>query len=111
MRKHHPGNERIKRRYFSFLKEARGQNEASLDATAMALSRFEESTRGRDFKNFHVEQAIAFKKRLDEQRVQRTREPLSRLQPLRQRQPGRNGATRAAVSDGRTDSSRDRVMP
>jgi len=61
---HNAANERIKRRYFLYLREARRQNEASVDAAAKALARFEESTGYRDFKTFNVEQASAFKRRL-----------------------------------------------
>jgi len=64
MTPHNAGNERVKRRYFVYLREAKRQSEASVDAAAKALDRFEESTGHRDFKAFHVEQAIAFKRRL-----------------------------------------------
>lgn len=67
MAMHNADNERIKRRYFVFLKEAKRQSEDSLDAVAKALARFEADTRYRDFKQFHVEQAVAFKKHLAEQ--------------------------------------------
>ncbi len=62
--KYNPNNERIKRQYFSFLSDAKGQNEATVDGVAMALSRFEKYNKRKDFKAFHVEQAIAFKKHL-----------------------------------------------
>jgi len=61
MRKHHPHNERIKRQYFLFLKEAKRQDESSVDAVAKAISRFEAYTKWRDFKTFHIEQAVGFK--------------------------------------------------
>ena len=64
MQKHNPSNERIKRQYFSFLKHAKGQSEDSVDAAAKALSRFEIDTNHRDFRGFHFEQAVAFKRRL-----------------------------------------------
>ena len=67
MAMHNADNERIKRRYFVFLKEAKRQSEDSVDAVAKALARFEAATRYRDFKTFHFEQAVAFKKRLAEQ--------------------------------------------
>ena len=67
MAKHNADNERVKRRYFVFLKEAKRQSEDSVDAVAKALARFEVDTRYRDFKTFRVEQAVAFKKRLAEQ--------------------------------------------
>ncbi len=40
-RKYHPQNERIKRKYLTFLKEAKRQDETSVDAAAKAISRFE----------------------------------------------------------------------
>ncbi len=66
MRTHHPDNERIKRQYFVLLKEAKGQSEDSVDAVAKAIARFEVDTQHRDFKAFHFEQAVAFKRRLAE---------------------------------------------
>ncbi len=64
MLKHNAANERAKRLYFAFLKEAVGQNEATIDAVAKALARFELDTDFRDFKAFHYEEAVAFKRRL-----------------------------------------------
>ena len=64
MRTHHPDNERSKRQYFVLLKEAKGQSEASVDAVAKAIARIEADTQRRDFKAFHFEQAMAFKRRL-----------------------------------------------
>ncbi len=78
MTKHNPENERIKRRYFAFLKEAKGHSEPTVDAAAKALSRFEEDNRYRDFKAFHFEQAVAFKRHLAEQTGQRSGEKLSK---------------------------------
>jgi integrase len=74
---HNPDNERIKRRYFAYLKEARRRGEPSVDAAAKALNRFEIHTRFRDFKAFHYEQAVAFKRHLAEQSNLRTGERLS----------------------------------
>ncbi len=68
MKKHDPNNERIKRKYFTFLKEAKGQSGATVDAVAKALNRFEVYTNFRDFKAFHYEQAMAFKKHLAKQK-------------------------------------------
>jgi integrase len=78
MTTHNPNNERIKHQYFAFLKEAKRQSEASVDACAAALNRFEMSTRNRDFKAFHFEQAIAFKRHLAEQMAQRSGQRLSK---------------------------------
>jgi hypothetical protein len=61
--KHNAANERIKHEYFGYLAQARGRDEATIDGVAKSLARFEESTRGKDFKRFHREQAVAFKAR------------------------------------------------
>jgi hypothetical protein len=66
MMKHNPENERIKREYVAYLKEATRHSEPTVDAAAKALSRFEEYNRYRDFKAFHSQQAIAFKRYLAE---------------------------------------------
>lgn len=78
MTKHNPNNERIKRQYFAYLKEAKRHSEPTVDAVAKALSRFEEDTQYRDFRAFHYEMAIAFKRRLADQANQRTGEKLSK---------------------------------
>ena len=78
MTRHNAANERTKRAYFIYLREARRRNDKSVDEVAKALSRFEESTAYRDFSRFHREQAVAFKRKLDEQLSTRTGERLSR---------------------------------
>ncbi len=78
MKKHDDANERIKRQYLIFLREAKGQSEATIDAVAKSLKRFEEHTKFRDFKSFHFEQARAFKRKLSEQNAQRSGEKLSK---------------------------------
>jgi integrase/recombinase XerD len=78
MRTHHPDNERIKRQYFVFLKEAKRQSEDSVDAVAKAVARFEADTQHRDFRAFHFEQAVAFKRRLADRDSQATGEKLSK---------------------------------
>ena len=70
-------NERIKRDYFIYLREAQRRNGASVDAAAKALSRFEESTGYKDFARFHRQQAVAFKSKLTTQKAQATGKPLS----------------------------------
>ena len=76
--KHNPLNERIKRKYLIFLKEAKQQNEASIDAVAKALSRFEEYNKFGNFKAFHYEQAVGFKKHLSKQKNISTGKNLSK---------------------------------
>lgn len=78
MKKHSPANERIKRKYFAFLKEAKRHSEPTVDAAAKALNRFEVYTKYRDFKAFHFEQAIAFKRHLAKQKGQQSGKRLSK---------------------------------
>lgn len=75
---HLPSNERIKRQYFAYLKEAKRHSEATVDSVAKSLSRFEADTKFKDFRAFHYEQAIAFKRRLAEQINGTTGEKLSK---------------------------------
>ncbi len=49
-----------------------------MDAAAKAMARFEVHTEHKDFKAFHYEQAIAFKKHLAEQKRQQSGEKLSK---------------------------------
>lgn len=72
-----PENERLKRAYLTYMREAQQHSESSLDAIAKAIHRFEIYGRFRPFKTFHPEQAIAFKRNLAEQRNERTGAPLS----------------------------------
>jgi integrase len=78
MKTHNPDNERIKRAYFTYLAEAQGFSESTLDSVAKAINRFESYTKFRDFKTFHIEQAKAFKARLAEQMSLRTKGRLSK---------------------------------
>jgi integrase len=78
MTTHNANNERIKHKYFAYLKEAKRHSEPTVDASAKALNRFEIYTKYRDFKTFHVKQAIAFKKHLAEQKGQQSGEKLSK---------------------------------
>ena len=73
-----PENERIKHRYFSYLREANRFSEDSVDVVAAALTRFESYTRFRPFSAFHIQQATAFKRHLAEQVSRRTKERLSK---------------------------------
>lgn len=72
-----PENERVKRAYLTYMREAQQHSEASLDAIAKAIHRFESYGRFRSFKAFHSAQAIAFKNHLAEQRSERSGTPLS----------------------------------
>src|SRR5262249_35937924 len=78
MKMHNPQHERIKRAYCTYLAEAKGFSETTLDGVAKALNRFETYTKFRDFKSFHIEQAKGFKAHLAEQRSLRSKERLSK---------------------------------
>ena len=77
MIKYNENGERIKRKYLTFLKQAKGQNEASFDAVAKAIARFESYNKFKDFKAFHFEQAIHFKTYLAKQTHHKTGQKLS----------------------------------
>lgn len=77
-RKFSEDNERIKRRYLQFLREAKRSDIATVDKAADAILRFERSTSYKPFKRFHIEQAVAFKNRLSNEKNARTGEPLSK---------------------------------
>jgi site-specific recombinase XerD len=77
MTKRNPENEKMKHRYLVWLKDARGRDEASIDAVAAALDRFDAFNRNRSFTAFHFEQARAFKANLTETRSVRNGKPLS----------------------------------
>lgn len=82
MTKTNAANERIKRAYFRYLKEAHGRDEVTIDGVAKSLARFEEATAAKDFKRFHREQAMTFKKKLAEAMNERTGERLSKATML-----------------------------
>jgi integrase len=82
MSKHNAANERIKRDYVRYLAEAKGRDGSTIDGVLKSLARFEESTRRRDFKSFHREQAVAFKRQLSEASNARTGDRLSKATVL-----------------------------
>lgn len=60
------------------MKSAKRQSESTVDGAAEAIYRFEAVNRFRDFKAFHIEQALAFKNHLAEQRGATSGQPLSK---------------------------------
>lgn len=78
MTKHNSNNERIKRDYFEYLKATGRHCEATVDAAAAAIHRFEKYTKFRDFKQFHIKQATAFRDHLSVLRAQKSGEALSK---------------------------------
>lgn len=77
-RKFNEENERIKRRYLQYPREAKRRDIATVDKSATAILRFEKSTGYKTFKRFHIEQAITFKNRLSREINPRTGTPLSK---------------------------------
>lgn len=77
-RKHSEENERIKRRYLQFMREAKRNDDATVDKTADAILRFERSTGFKSFKRFHIEQAVRFKAQLSDAKNEKTGKPLSK---------------------------------
>jgi integrase len=75
--KPNPGNERLKHRYFAYLREAGQLGEHSIDQVAKALDRFEQHTRRRSFREFRIEQATSFKRALSKEGAERDGRKLS----------------------------------
>lgn len=78
MAKHHPKNERIKRKYLIYLEEAKRMSAGSVDDVAAAIALFERSTNYKDFAAFHIEQARKFKRDLNEATNPKTGKPLAK---------------------------------
>jgi integrase/recombinase XerD len=77
-RKSNEENERIKRQYLHYLRQARGRDDTTVTKAAEAILRFERSTNFKAFKLFHIEQAVTFKARLEAERHSRTGKPLAK---------------------------------
>ena len=77
MSKHNADNERVKHQYLMYLKEAKRLSESSIDTAMAAIGRFEAYSGHREFKKFHIHQAVAFKRKLSEEVSPRTGERLS----------------------------------
>jgi integrase len=59
-------NERIKRQFLEYRKYARQLSEKSLDREIAALERFDVWNGRKDFSRFHIEQAMGFRKHLEQ---------------------------------------------
>ena len=119
MAKYCPENEKMKRAYCFFLQTADGKQAATIDAALKAIERFEISTRFKPFKKFHVEQARAFRARLNEETGPRGKALsaatiASTLKHLRRfflwlsREPGFRAALNANDANYFTPSEQDR---
>jgi len=70
-------NDRVKRDYLIWLKEAKQRSDATVEQTRHAIDRLEAYTKFKDFATFNKEQAIGFKRTLLESKAQRTGKPIS----------------------------------
>jgi integrase len=77
-RKFNEENERIKRQYLTFLREAKRCDLTTVDKAADAILRFERGTGYKPLKRFKIDQATAFKRQLEVDRNARTGKPLSK---------------------------------
>ena len=64
MTKYNPNNERIKREYFEFQKEANRKTDSTIDNIRKAIDRYELLTNYENFKSFNKDKAVAFKRKL-----------------------------------------------
>lgn len=78
MNKNHNNNERMKHQYLSYLTEAKRLSEKSADIAMAAIADFQKSTRNKDFKRFHIEQAKRYKRELGDALNANTGKPLSK---------------------------------
>ena len=78
MRKVNEENERIKRRYLKYLKNAKRKDISTVHKAADGILRFEASTNYTSFKKFHIEQVIKFREKLENEISKTTGKPLSK---------------------------------
>ena len=78
MQHYNSKNERIKKDYLRFLKEADRKSEATIDGIRKAISRYETYTGMKDFATFNREQAVAFKRHLAKTKAERSGELLAK---------------------------------
>lgn len=77
-RKVNEENERIKRSYLIFLRDAKRCDDTTCLKAAEAILRFEQSIGYKSFKRFRIEQARSFKAKLAEERSKATGKPLAK---------------------------------
>lgn len=70
-------NAKIMRTYELYLKEAEGKNEKTIERARSSIAEFEDSTGGKSFKAFHIDQAIKFKDHLKKRKSKRGKKTLS----------------------------------
>lgn len=78
MRKYNPKNERIKKKYYEWQKDANRKSDSTIENVRKAIDRYEEYTKYDDFKKFHKDKARAFKRNLTQTKSKRTGKPISK---------------------------------
>lgn len=78
MQSYNSKNERAKKDYFRFLKEADRKSDSTIDGIRKAISRYEDYTGLKDFATFNREQAVAFKRYIANIKAERSGEPLAK---------------------------------
>jgi integrase len=76
-KKRHPENVRLRRRYQTYLREAKRLSERTVNVHLAAIERFEASTGYKPFKQFHIQQAVTFKNKLRAETSGKSGQPLS----------------------------------
>lgn len=77
MNNFNPENERIKREYFEYLKEAYQKSSSTIDNIKKSIARYEKFTEYKNFKSFNKEKAIVFKNNLLQTKAKQTGNTLS----------------------------------
>jgi site-specific recombinase XerC len=72
-----PKNDRVKREYLIYLKDARQRSAATVDQVRHAIDRLEVYAGFKDFGTFNKEQALGFKRALVVTKGQRSGKPIS----------------------------------
>ena len=70
-------NEKIKEKYFDYLKESEGSAEATINAHKKSIFRYEEFSDFEDFRNYDKKRAVEYKKWLEEKKDPRTNKQIS----------------------------------
>jgi len=78
MNKYNPKNERTKRKYFEYQKEANRKSTSTIDNVRKAIDRYEQFTDYADLKTFKKQKAVAFKRALAQTVRKDTGKPLSK---------------------------------
>jgi site-specific recombinase XerD len=70
-------NEKIKHKYYDFLKESQGYSDATISAIKKSIYRYEEFTGFEEYSKFSKKKAIEFKKWLEEKQDPKTKKQIS----------------------------------